>query len=548
MRAASACGLLLGLAYGAPTPTVAAASSSAALRLLSSSDSSAAELHGRRLQGGARPCAAGYSLNPAAAWACDAANGTASLDAQICIPNVCTCAFGVGVVSGTTNPALGLCEEDGAADCSACHTGYDLDAPAGAGAQACIVGGCNTVADLDATTSCIDTLQYPYDRVQHPGGWIEASCTGLAAFEPAAAAIRVIQRYSDGAKATQARLDSASATGSFACAPGYHLNPNVHFVCGALGGVATLNAQACLPNVCTCPAGNATVAAGLDWGEAFLCEEHGAVDCSSCWDLRAPQANSGGCSGSQQLGATHNGWGQPCNSNSRYVITAPAGPGAQACIQDGCHTVADLDDSPSCGLAECNQTKYTSSYCASLGHSRYSVYGPNSNPDHRTNVDIECCVGRWYYQNCTGLAAFEPAAATTTQRYGGGMYATQALLNGASATGSFACATGYKLNPDVQFVCTPVYRGQWCDTTCREWGPTETVVTQGQTVVTTNCLQWVTHCMGNRQSESEYPNFTPSTWPTRLNAQVCLLPSEDVCTCAFGTATVGSGASCTGIL
>jgi|EP01046_Picozoa_sp_COSAG06_P004998 ferredoxin-thioredoxin reductase catalytic subunit len=510
MRAASACGLLLGLAYGAPTPTVAAASSSAALRLLSSSDSSAAELHGRRLQGGARPCAAGYSLNPAAAWACDAANGTASLDAQICIPNVCTCAFGAGVVSGTTNPALGLCEEDGAADCSACHTGYDLDAPAGAGAQACIVGGCNTVADLDATTSCIDTLHWPYDAA--------ASCTGLAAFEPAAAAIRVIQRYSDGAKATQARLDSASATGSFACAPGYHLNPNVQFVCGALGGVATLNAQACLPNVCTCPAGNATVAVGLDWGEAFLCEEHGAVDCSSCWDLRAPQANSGGCSGSQQLGATYNGWGQPCNSNSRYVITAPAGPGAQACIQDGCHTVADLDDSPSCGLAECNQTKYTSSYCASLG-----LFYDNSNPDHTTNVDIECCVGSWtgcggncrrYYQHCTGLAAFEPAAATATQRYNKEpLYtpATQALLNGASATGSFACATGYKLNPDVQFVCG-LNRG-----------------------------------LSQHYQQSEYPNFTPSTWPTRLNAQVCLR-GEDVCTCAFGTATVGSGASCTGIL
>jgi hypothetical protein len=227
------------------------------------------DIRHRRLQdsGPGFVCDDGFEVNPAANLVCSAPNGVATLSAQIC-----------RVARGGAAPPPPPTTCDTVADLD----GYD---PAMGGSP---YGFCTGASDL---------------------------CTNLAAFDPAPA---VANAYADGATATQQLLNDAAATGTFACLTGHHLNPTATIKCTSAGGAASLYAQICVANVCTCAGGTPTVGTGAG---GTLCEVDASVDCSSC--------------------------------AAGYTLSATAGPGLQVCEPNACDTFADLDAGTNCDGASC---------------------------------------------------------------------------------------------------------------------------------------------------------------------------------------------------
>ena len=151
------------------------------------------------------------------------------------VANLCACPNGAATVASGSGAQGTLCEVSGSVDCALCNVGYWLSAPAGVGLQDCSVA-CSS---------------------KFPASTTVATCSAC----------------------------SSEACTAGRCQSGYR-----NFTAG--------NPPSCLPNVCSCPFGTATVATGVG---ATLCEAHGAVDCSNCTSVG-------------------------------YVLNATAGPGQQTCV------------------------------------------------------------------------------------------------------------------------------------------------------------------------------------------------------------------------
>ena len=67
-------------------------------------------------------CYAGYNIS-----------APAGSGLQTCLANECSCTGGIEAMFNGTGGSL--CETHGAEDCSMCHAGYTISAPAGSGLQ-----------------------------------------------------------------------------------------------------------------------------------------------------------------------------------------------------------------------------------------------------------------------------------------------------------------------------------------------------------------------------------------------------------------------------